>query len=103
MAIFNYDCDEDPYDDDERFYRETVYNEDYYIVQEKELIRQSNLDLEHEKLEDENIRELREGGLLEESIMPQPRKESFERRLSELESDGKKISRRATPREANSA
>jgi hypothetical protein len=63
MARFNYDRDEDPYDDDEHFYGETIYNEDYYIEQEKELIRQSNLELELERLEDENIHEMREEGL----------------------------------------
>jgi len=51
-------------DDDERFYEETVYNEEYYIEQERELIRQSNLDLELEELEKRNIREMREEGLL---------------------------------------
>jgi hypothetical protein len=60
--MFNYDRDEDPYDDDEQFHRETVYNEDYYIEQEKELIRQSNLDLELERIDDENIREMRKEG-----------------------------------------
>jgi hypothetical protein len=49
----NYDNNQDPYDhdDDERFYEESVYNEEYYIEQEQELIRQSNLDLELEELE----------------------------------------------------
>ena len=39
----DYDHDQDPYDyyDDERFYEETVYNEEYYIERERELIRQS--------------------------------------------------------------
>ena len=49
------------YDDDELFYEETVYNEEYYIEQERELIRQSNLDLE---LEEREMREMREEGLL---------------------------------------
>jgi hypothetical protein len=55
----NYDHNQDPYDydDDERFYEETVYNEEYYIEQERELIRQSNLDLE---LEERQIWEIRE-------------------------------------------
>ena len=61
----DYDHDQDPYDydDDERFYEETVYNEEYYIEQERELIRQSNLDLELEELEERQIREMREEGL----------------------------------------
>jgi hypothetical protein len=64
MAMFNHDHDEDLYEDDEKFYRETVYNEDYYIEQEQEIIRQSNLELELERLEDENIRDMREEGLV---------------------------------------
>jgi hypothetical protein len=62
----DYDHDQDPYDydDDERFYEETVYNEEYYIDRELELIRQSNLDLELEELEERQIQEMREEGLL---------------------------------------
>jgi len=62
----DYDHDQDPYDydDDERFYEETVYNEEYYIERERELIRQSNLDLELEELEERHIQEMREEGLL---------------------------------------
>jgi hypothetical protein len=61
----SYDQDQDLYDDDdEQFYEETVYNEEYYIEQERELIRQSNLDLELEEIEDRHIREMREEGLL---------------------------------------
>src|SRR5215475_8894724 len=62
----DYDHDQDPYDydDDERFYEETVYNEEYYIERERELIRQSNLDLELEEIEERHIREIREEGLL---------------------------------------
>jgi len=58
----DYDHDQDPYDydDDERFYEETVYNEEYYIERERELIRQSNLDLELEELEERQIQEMRE-------------------------------------------
>ena len=61
----DYDHDQDPYDydDDERFYEETVYNEEYYVERERELIRQSNLDLELEELEERHIREMREEGL----------------------------------------
>ncbi len=51
------------YDDDERFYEDTVYNEEYYIEREHELIRQSNLDLELEELEERHIREIGEKGL----------------------------------------
>jgi hypothetical protein len=48
-------------DDDERFYEETVYNEEYYIEQEQELIRHSNLDL---GLEEREVWEMREEDLL---------------------------------------
>jgi hypothetical protein len=61
----NYDQDQVLYDDDdERFYEETVYNEECYIEQERELIRQSNLDLELEEIEEREIWEMREEGLL---------------------------------------
>jgi len=61
----DYDHDQDLYDDDDkRFYEETAYNEEYYIEQERELIRQSNLDLELEELEEGYIREMRKEGLL---------------------------------------
>jgi len=59
----DYDHDQDLYGDDERFYEETVYNEEYYIEQERGLIRQSNLDLELEELEERHIREICEEGL----------------------------------------
>jgi len=60
--MLNYDRDRESYDfdDDERFYEETVYNEEYYIEQDLELIRQSNLQLE---LEEGHIREMRGEGL----------------------------------------
>jgi hypothetical protein len=61
MAMFNHDYDDE---DDEKFYSETVYNEDYYIEQEQKMIRQSNLELELERLEEENIREMWEEGVL---------------------------------------
>ncbi len=64
MSDYNHDQDPYDYDDDERFYEETVYNEEYYIEQERELIRQSNLELEIEELEERHIREMREEGLL---------------------------------------
>jgi len=61
----NYNQDQILYDDDdERFYEETVYNEDYYIEQERELLRQSNLELEVEEIEEREIREMREEVLL---------------------------------------
>src|SRR5262249_12570953 len=66
QIMSDYDHDQDPYDydDDERFYEETVYNEEYYIERERELIRQSSLDLELEELEERQIQEMREEGLL---------------------------------------
>ena len=62
----NYDHDQDPYDydDDERFYEETVYNEEYYKDQELELIRHSNLEIELDEHEERHVREMREEGLL---------------------------------------
>jgi hypothetical protein len=63
----NYEHDQDlndnDNDDDERFYEETVYNEEYYAERERELIRQSNLDLELEEIEVNHMREIREEGL----------------------------------------
>jgi len=66
QIMSDYDHDQEPYDynDDERFYEETVYNEEYYIEREQELIRQSNLDLELEELEERQIRRMSEEGLL---------------------------------------
>jgi hypothetical protein len=61
-AYNNRDYDEDTHEDDEKFYRETVYNEDYYLEQEQEMIRRSNLEFELERLEDEKIHEMREEG-----------------------------------------
>ena len=60
MSAYNHDQDPYDYDDDERFYEETVYNEEYYIERERELIRQSNLDLELEELEEGQIWEMHE-------------------------------------------
>ena len=67
----DYDHDQDPYDydDDERFYQETGYNEEYYIERERELIRRSNLDLELEELEDTYIQEMRDEGLLRPTLI----------------------------------
>jgi hypothetical protein len=62
----NHDHDQDlyDYDNDERFYEETAYNEEYYIERELELIRQSNLDLELEEPEERQVRDMREEDLL---------------------------------------
>src|SRR5215813_11717017 len=65
LNMFNYDYDED----DEQFYKETVYNEAYYIEREQELIRQSNLEIELEELEEKYIREMREEGLLRPTLV----------------------------------
>jgi len=62
----NHDHDQDlyDYDDDKQFYEATAYNEEYYIERERELIRQSNLDLELEELEERQVREMLEEDLL---------------------------------------
>jgi hypothetical protein len=67
----NYDRDRESYDfdDDDRFYEETVYNEEYYIELEHELIRQSNLELELEELEERHIREMWKEGLLRPTLV----------------------------------
>ncbi len=70
MSMFNYGEDGHPHDDDERFYNQTVYNEDYYIEREQEMIRESNIELELERLENEAIREMREEGLLRPTLDP---------------------------------
>ena len=54
MSVYDHDQDLYDYDDDERFYEETVYNEEYYIERERELIRQSNLEIELEELEEKH-------------------------------------------------
>jgi hypothetical protein len=74
----DYDHGQDPfdYDDDERFFEETVYNEEYYIERERELIRQSNLDLELEELEERQIREMREEGLQRPALIKPGESES---------------------------
>jgi hypothetical protein len=64
MSDYDHDQDQYDYEDDEAFYEETVYNEEYYIERERELIRQSNLELELEELEERHIREMGEEGLL---------------------------------------
>jgi len=89
----NYDHDQDPYDydDDERFYEETVYNEEYYIEQERELIRQSNLDLELEELEERQIREIREEGLLRPLLIKPGESESETEKDSPLDQPAHEI------------
>ena len=64
MSDYDHDQDSYDFDDDKQFYEETVYNEEYYIERERELIRQSNLDLELEDLEERQIQEMREESLL---------------------------------------
>jgi len=83
----NYDHDQDPYnyDDDERFYEETVYNEEYYIDRERELIRQSNLELELEELEESHIREMREEGLMRPVLIKPGERESEGEKESPLD------------------
>lgn len=53
--MFNNGDDEDSDDNDEKFYRETVYNEDYYLELDNEMIRQSNLELDLERLEEKYL------------------------------------------------
>jgi hypothetical protein len=64
--MFDYDHDQDLYDhdDDERFYEQTAYNDEYYIERERESIRQSNLEIELEEIEEKHIRGMGEGLLL---------------------------------------
>ena len=83
----DYDHDQDPYDydDDERFYEETVYNEEYYIERDQELIRQSNLDLELEELEERQIREMREEGLPRPVLIQPGERESEAEKESPLD------------------
>ena len=66
--MFNYGDDGYPQEDDEQFYNETVYNEDYYIEHEREIISDSDLELELGRLENEAIREMREEGLLRPTV-----------------------------------
>jgi len=83
----DYDHDQDPYDydDDERFFEETVYNEEYYIERERELIRQSNLDLELEELEERQIREMREEGLQRPTLIKSGESKSESEKESPLD------------------
>ncbi len=88
----NYDQDQVLYDDDdERFYEETAYNEEYYIEQERELIRQSNLDLELEEIEDRHIRETREEGLLRPVLIKPGGSESEAEKESPLDQPADEI------------
>jgi hypothetical protein len=82
----NCDHEKDPYnfDDNERFYEETVYNEEYYIEREQELIRQSNLELELEGLEEKRIREIREEGFLRPVLIGPGESESDSEKKSPL-------------------
>ena len=80
-----YDQDQYDYDNDERFYEETAYNEEYYIERELELIRQSNLDLELEELEETHIREMREEGLLRPVLIKPEENESEAERGSQFD------------------
>jgi hypothetical protein len=79
------------YDDDERFYEETVYNEEYYIEREQELIRQSNLDLELEELEERQIQEMREEGLLRSVLIRPGESESETEKESPLDQPADEI------------
>ena len=81
----NYDHDQDLCDDDERFYEETVYNEEYYIDRERELIGQSNLDLDLDELEERHVREIREEDLLRPVLIKPGESESDAKEGSPLD------------------
>jgi hypothetical protein len=89
----DHDRDQDlyDYDYDERFYEETVYNEEYYIEREQELIRQSNLELELEELEERHIREMREEGLLRPVLIKPGESESEAENESPLDQAGMEL------------
>jgi hypothetical protein len=53
------------YDDDERFYEKSVYNEQYYLEREQELIRESNLEIEIKELDESNIQDTQAEDLLQ--------------------------------------
>jgi hypothetical protein len=53
------------YDDDERFYEESVYNEQYYLEREQELIREFNLEIEIEELDENNTQDTQAEALLQ--------------------------------------
>jgi hypothetical protein len=83
----NHDQDQDLYDDDddEQFYEETVYNEEYYIERERELIRQSNLDLELEELEEKHAQDMREESLIRPVIIKPGESESENEKESPID------------------
>ena len=85
MSDYNHDQDPYDYDDDERFYEETVYNEEYYIEQERESIRQSNIELELGELEERHVREMREEGLLRPVLIKPRESESAAENESPLD------------------
>ena len=85
MSNYDHDQDSYDYDDDEQFYEETVYNEEYYIERERELIRESNLDLELEELGERQTREMREEGLLRPILIKPGESESESEKESPLD------------------
>ena len=89
----DHDRDQDlyDYDDDERFYEETVYNEEYYVEREQEMIRQSNIELELEDLEEKHIRETREDGLLRPILIKPGESESEDENESPLDQAGMEL------------
>jgi hypothetical protein len=91
MSDHDHDHDFYDYDDDERFYEETVYNEEYYIGREQQLIRQSNLEIELEELEEGYIREMREEGLLRPVLIKPGESESETENESPLDQSAGEI------------
>ena len=85
MPNYNRNLESYDFDDDERFYEETVYNEEYYKEQELELIRQSNPELELEELEESHIREMREEGLMRPVLIKPGERESEGEKESPLD------------------
>jgi hypothetical protein len=85
MSDYYHDRAPYDYDDDERFFEETAYNEEYYIERERELIRQSSLDLELEELEKRHIQEMREEGLLRPVLIKPGESESESEKESPLD------------------
>ena len=85
MSDYDHDQDSYDFDDDKQFYEETVYNEEYYIERERELIRQSNLELELEELEESHIREMREECLMRPVIIKPGERESEGEKESPLD------------------
>jgi len=85
MSDYDHNQDLYDYDDDERFYEVTAYNEEYYIDRERGLIRQSNLDLELEELEERHTREMGEEGLLRPALIKPGESESEAEKESPLD------------------